>query len=225
MGYGNNGGYQFGPNGLQMPNDEGYLQSINPNGMMGAGMGMMGGGGQFKNFNKAMGTPLGRIGSNAIMGILGGQDPGKALMGAGMDFGKSALMKYGTKQLLGGALGGQAAGFLGGPWGMAAMAAMPFLSKGFSSLGRSLGIGKRSGPSAQELAMGEAKGNLMGMRGTYGADMGVKHSAISTTQCSKRRLAECKNLLIEDYRPNTTLDRWLEPRLIQKTLDARLRPG
>lgn len=173
MGYGNNGGYQFGPNGLQMPNDEGYLQSINPNGMMGAGMGMMGGGGQFKNFNKAMGTPLGRIGSNAIMGILGGQDPGKALMGAGMDFGKSALMKYGTKQLLGGALGGQAAGFLGGPWGMAAMAAMPFLSKGFSSLGRSLGIGKRSGPSAQELAMGEAKGNLMGMRGTYGADMGA----------------------------------------------------
>lgn len=173
MGYGNNGGYQFGPNGLQMPNDEGYLQSINPNGMMGAGMGMMGGGGQFKNINRALRTPMGRIGSNAVMGMLGGQNPGQALMGAGMDFGKNALMKYGAKHLLGGALGGQAAGLLGGPYGMAAMAAMPFLSKGFSSLGRSLGIGKRSGPSAQELAMGEAKGNLMGMRGTYGSDMGA----------------------------------------------------
>ncbi len=179
MGYGNYGGYQFGPNGLQMPNDEGYDQSVNPfeymdpNGIQGAGMGMMGGGGQFKNINRALGTPMGRIGSNAVMGMLGGQNPGQAAMGAGMDFGKNQLMKYGAKQLLGGALGGQAAGLLGGPYGMALMAGMPFLSKGFSSLGRSLGIGKRSGPSAQELAMGEAKGNLMGMRGTYGSDMGA----------------------------------------------------
>ena len=179
MGYGNYGGYTFGPNGLQMPNDEGYDQSVNPfeymdpNGIQGAGMGMMGGSGQFKNFNKAMGTPLGRMGANAIMGMANGQNFGQAATGAAMDFGKSALMKYGTKQLLGGALGGQAAGFLGGPWGMAAMAAMPYLSKGFSSLGKSLGIGKHSGPSAQQVAMGEAKNNLMGMRGTYGADMGA----------------------------------------------------
>jgi len=148
------------------------------NGVQGSGMGMMGGGGQFNNFNKAMGTPLGRMGTNAIMGILGGQNPGQAALGAGMDFGKSQLTKYATKQLLGGALGGQAAGFLGGPWGMAAMAAMPFLSKGFSSLGKSLGIGKRSGPSAQELAMGEAKGNLMGMRGSFGTDMATGKSML-----------------------------------------------
>lgn len=164
-------------NGLYMTPDDDQSQmsdfSQMPNAMMGAGMGMMGGGGQFKNLNRALGTPLGRIGGNAMMGILGGQNPGQALMGAGMDFGKNALMKYGTKQLLGGALGSKAAGLIGGPYGMAAMAAMPFLSKGFSSLGRSLGIGKRSGPSAQELAMGEAKGNLMGMRGTFGADMGA----------------------------------------------------
>ena len=155
----------YGPDGMPI--------SMDPNGMMGAGMGMMGGGGQFKNINRALGTPMGRIGGNAIMGMLGGQNPGQALMGAGMDFGKNYLMKYGAKQLLGGALGGQAAGFLGGPYGMAAMAAMPFLSKGFSSLGRSLGIGKRSGPSQQQLAMGEAKNNMMGMRGTFGADMGA----------------------------------------------------
>lgn len=170
------------------PEDEGIYdinQNLNPysinqtqqtaqaqNGMTGSGMGMMGGGGQFNNFNRAMSTPLGRMGTNAIMGMMNGQNFGQAATGAAMDFGKSALMKYGTKQLLGGALGGQAAGFLGGPWGMAAMAAAPMISKGLSSLGRSLGIGGRKhGPSAQEVAMGEAKGNLAGMRGTYGADM------------------------------------------------------
>lgn len=182
MGYSNyNGMYAY-------PEDEGIYdinQNLNPyainqtqqtsqaqNGMTGSGMGMMGGGGQFNNFNKAMSTPLGRMGTNAIMGMMNGQNFGQAATGAAMDFGKSALMKYGTKQLLGGALGSQAAGFLGGPWGMAAMAAAPMISKGLSSLGRSLGIGGRKhGPSAQEMAMGEAKGNLAGMRGTYGADM------------------------------------------------------
>jgi len=172
----------YGPGQFYYPGEEdtyGFDQqpTINVNqmrnGVQGAGMGMMGGGGQFKNINRALGTPMGRIGGNAVMGMLGGQNPGQALMGAGMDFGKNSLMKYGAKQLLGGALGGQAAGFLGGPYGMAAMAAMPFLSKGFSSLGRSLGIGKRSGPSQQQLAMGEAKNNMMGMRGTFGADMGA----------------------------------------------------
>lgn len=183
MSYGNyNGMYpsveEEGTYGIdQLQNFDFSPQQIS-NGVQGAGMGMMGGGGQFNNFNKAMGTPLGRMGTNAIMGILGGQNPGQAALGAGMDFGKSQLTKYATKQLLGGALGGQAAGFLGGPWGMAAMAAMPFLSKGFSSLGRSLGIGKRSGPSAQELAMGEAKGNLMGMRGSFGTDMATGKSML-----------------------------------------------
>jgi hypothetical protein len=56
---------------------------------------------------------------------------------------------------------------------MLAMSALPFLGKGMSSLGKSLGIGKKSGPSAQDLAMGEAKGNLMNMRGSYGTDMGT----------------------------------------------------
>jgi hypothetical protein len=129
--------------------------------------------GQFAGVKRALGSPAGRMGTQALMGMLNGQNPGQAALGAGLDYGKSELMKYGTKQLLGGALGGQAAGFLGGPYGMLAMAALPYLGKGISSLGKSLGIGKRSGPSAQELAMGEAKGNLMGMRGSYGTDMGT----------------------------------------------------
>lgn len=129
--------------------------------------------GQFAGVKRALGSPAGRMGTQALMGMLNGQNPGQSALGAGMDYGKNELMKYGTKQLLGGALGGQAAGFLGGPYGMLAMAALPYLGKGISSLGRSLGIGKKSGPSSQDLAMGEAKGNLMNMRGSYGTDMGT----------------------------------------------------
>lgn len=129
--------------------------------------------GQFAGVQRALGSPAGRLGTQALMGMLNGQNAGQAALGAGMDYGKNQLMRYGAKQLLGGALGSQAAGFLGGPYGMIASAALPFLGKGMSSLGRSLGIGRRTGPSAQDLAMGEAKGNLMGMRGTFGTDMGT----------------------------------------------------
>lgn len=153
-----------------------YDFSQMPNGMQGRAAGSLG---QFAGVNRALGSPYGRIGANALMGMLGGQNPGQALMGAGLDYGKNAALKYAGKQLLGGALGGQAAGFLGGPYGMAAMAALPFLSKGFSSLGKSLGIGKRSGPSAQDLAMGEAKGNMMNMRGSYGTDMATGQSMLN----------------------------------------------
>ena len=139
-------------------------------GMQGRVAGPMG---QFAGVKRALGSPAGRLGTQALMGMMNGQNPGQAAMGAGMDFAQNKAMQYGAKQLLGGALGGQAAGFLGGPYGMLAMSALPFLGKGMSSLGKSLGIGKKSGPSAQDLAMGEAKGNLMNMRGSYGNDMGT----------------------------------------------------
>lgn len=175
MGYGNyNGMFAFPEDEQSMDGTYNFDPRQMGNGVQGSGMGMMGGGGQFANVNRMMRNPYGRVGANAVMGMLGGQNPGQAIMGAGMDFGKNSLMKYGTKQLLGGALGGKAAGLIGGPYGMAAMAAMPYLSKGLSSLGRTLGIGgRKSGPSAQQMAMGEAKNNLMGMRGTFGADMGA----------------------------------------------------
>jgi len=152
--------------------DEGGLMPNNQvaNGMQGRVAGPTG---QFAGVQRALGSPAGRLGTQALMGMLNGQNAGQAALGAGMDYGKNQLMRYGAKQLLGGALGSQAAGFLGGPYGMIASAALPFLGKGMSSLGRSLGIGRRSGPSAQDLAMGEAKGNLMGMRGTFGTDMGT----------------------------------------------------
>lgn len=134
--------------------------------------------GQFAGVKRALGSPAGRIGTQALMGMMNGQNPGQAALGAGMDYGKSELMKYGAKQLLGGALGGQAAGFLGGPYGMLAMAALPYVGKGISSLGRSLGIGKRSGPSAQEMAMGQAKNDMMGYKGSYAADMGRGQSML-----------------------------------------------
>lgn len=156
-----NTGYQFGkPVGNNQV----------ANGFQGRSAGPMG---QFAGVQRALGSPAGRMGTQALMGMMNGQNPGQAAMGAGMDFAQNKAMQYGAKQLLGGALGGQAAGILGGPYGMLAMSALPFLGKGMSSLGKSLGIGKKSGPSAQDLAMGEAKGNLMNMRGSYGTDMGT----------------------------------------------------
>lgn len=176
MGYGNYSGMYMTPGDDPEQQYEMSDFSQMPNGMQGRAAGSLG---QFAGVNRALGSPYGRIGANALMGMLGGQNPGQALMGAGLDYGKNAALKYASKQLLGGALGGQAAGFLGGPYGMAAMAALPFLSKGFSSLGKSLGIGKRSGPSAQDLAMGEAKGNMMNMRGSYGTDMATGQSMLN----------------------------------------------
>jgi len=175
MGYGNYSGMYMNPGDDPEQQYEMSDFSQMPNGMQGRVAGSLG---QFSGVNRALGSPYGRIGANALMGMLGGQNPGQALMGAGLDYGKNAALKYAGKHLLGGALGGQAASFLGGPYGMLASAALPFLGKGISSLGKSLGIGKRSGPSAQDLAMGEAKGNMINMRGSYGADMATGKSML-----------------------------------------------
>ena len=159
MGYGT---FQPRIGGMQLAQDPEDYQE----GVQGQSGGQMGG---MANFMK---SPWGQMLGSAGMGMMSGRGIGESLMGAGLGTAKNELLKYGLKQGLGTALGGQALGALGGPWGMAAMAAAPMISKGLSSLGRSLGIGGRNrGPSAQEMAMGEAKGNLAGMRGTYGADM------------------------------------------------------
>jgi hypothetical protein len=150
--------------GMQLAQDPEDFQE----GVQGQGGGQMGGMGNF------MKTPWGSMLGSAGMGLASGRSIGESFMNAGMGTAKNELLKYGLTHGLGTALGGKALGALGGPWGMAAMAAMPMISKGLSSLGRTLGIGGgHRGPSAQEMAMGEAKGNLAGMRGTYGADMGA----------------------------------------------------
>lgn len=175
-----NGNYGFGfdGNGIILPaqnpfqyggNQGGGQVSINPdpNAIYGQGMGAFGRLGRFAK------TPLGSAGVTAGLNMLAGGDPRKALMGSLMGTAQNELLKYGLKQGLGTALGGQALGALGGPLGMAAMAAAPFLMKGISGgIGRLFGRGN-SGPSPQEIAMGEAKAGLNNMRGTYGTDMGT----------------------------------------------------
>lgn len=176
--YGNYG-FGFDENGLTLPaqnpfryggNQGGGQVSLNPdpNALYGRGMGAFGRLGKW-----AGRSPLNSMGLTAGMNILAGGDPRKALMGSVMGTAQNELLKYGLKQGLGTALGGQALGALGGPLGMAAMAAAPFLMKGISGgIGRLFGGGKK-GPSAQEIAMGEAKAGLNNMRGTYGTDMGT----------------------------------------------------
>lgn len=150
--------------GMQLAQDPEDFQE----GVQGQGGGQMGGMGAF------MKSPYGQMLASAGMGMASGRGFGESLMGAGMGTAKNELLKYGLNHALGGAMGGQALGALGGPMGMAAMAALPMISKGFSSLGKSLGLGGgNKGPSQQELAMGQAKSNLAGMRGTYGSDMGA----------------------------------------------------
>lgn len=147
-----------------------YQQTSNRTGVGTYGMGN----GAFGRLGKWAGrSPWNSMGLTAGMDILAGGDPRKALMSSAMGTAKNELLKYGLKQGLGTALGGQALGALGGPLGMAAMAAAPFLIKGISGgIGRLFGGGHK-GPSAQELAMGEAKAGLNNMRGTYGTDMGT----------------------------------------------------
>jgi len=144
------------------------------NGYDGLNIGMNGAGnGAYGRLGKFAKSPLGSAGVTAGLNILAGGDPRQAITGSLMGTAKNELLKYGLKQGLGTALGGQALGALGGPLGMAAMAAAPFLLKGISGgIGRLFGGGKK-GPSQQELAMGESKANLNNMRGTYGADMGT----------------------------------------------------
>ena len=168
MAYGNSGGYQFGPNGLQIPNDEGYSQSLRPKqigmnpdptmaqaGAQGWGAGIMGG--------------LKQFGMGALPNMLFGSRGGPM----------ATLGQYGLKQALGGA-GMKALGMAIPGIGQAQLvgALLPAALGGLSSLGRSLGIGRHTGPSAQELAMGEAKGNLANMRGSFGSDMSTGRSML-----------------------------------------------
>ncbi len=91
----------------------------------------------------------------------------------------ATLGQYGLRQAFGGA-GLKALGMAVPGLGQAQLvgALLPAALGGLSSLGRSLGIGRRSGPSPEELAMGEAKGNLANMRGSFGADMATGQSML-----------------------------------------------
>ena len=154
---GGSGGYfnskpnQFRLNGVGQNPDPTQAQ----NGMQGQAAGLMGG--------------LRDFGMGALPGMLFGSKAGPM----------ATLGQYGLKQAFGGA-GLKALG-MGIPGiGQAQMvgALLPAALGGLSSLGRSLGIGRKSGPSPEELAMGEAKGNMMNMRGSYGADMGMGRSML-----------------------------------------------
>jgi len=171
------GGYGFDENGFVLPSQNPYQYggnqgggqvSLNPNPGATYGRGM----GAYGRLGKWAGkSPWNSMGLTAGMDMLAGGDPRKALMGSAMGTAKNELLKYGLKQGLGTALGGQALGALGGPLGMAAMAAAPFLIKGISGgIGKLFGHGHKD-PSAQQLAMGDAKAGLNNMRGTYGTDM------------------------------------------------------
>lgn len=91
----------------------------------------------------------------------------------------ASLGKYALRQGLGGA-GMKALGMAIPGLGQAELigSLLPAALGGLSSLGKSLGIGKRSGPSPQELEMGRYKGNLEGMRGSFGNDMSTGRSML-----------------------------------------------
>lgn len=125
------------------------------NGMQGLPAGLMGG---LRDFG------IGTL-TNQLFGSRGGP--------------MATLGQYGLKQALGGA--GMKALGMGIPGvGQAQMigALLPAALGGLSSLGRSLGIGRKSGPSPEELAMGESKANLANMRGSFGADMATGKSML-----------------------------------------------
>jgi len=123
--------------------------------------------------------------SNGLMGQLGNfarQAAPQYLMNQA--FGKSlgsggALGQYALRQALGGA-GMKALGMAipGVNALQLGMAALPFLSKGLSSLGKNLFGGGNRGPSQEQLAMGESKANIANMRGAYGADIGAGQSML-----------------------------------------------
>jgi hypothetical protein len=91
----------------------------------------------------------------------------------------ASLGQYALRQGLGGA-GMKALGMAIPGVGQAQMigALLPAALGGLSSLGKSLGIGRKSGPSQQEIEMGQAKGNMQSMRGSYGEDMGTGRSML-----------------------------------------------
>jgi hypothetical protein len=123
--------------------------------------------------------------ANGLMGQLGNfarQQAPQYLMNQA--FGKNlgsggALAQYALRQGLGGA-GMKALGMAipGVNAVQLGMAALPFLSKGLSSLGKNLFGGGNKGPSAEQLAMGESKANIGNMRGAYGADIGTGQSML-----------------------------------------------
>jgi len=167
MGYGSYGGgsgayfksdpNQFKVGGMQ-PNVDPMIPSANAaqNGTQGWGAGIMGG--------------LRQFGMGALPNMLFGSRGGPM----------ATLGQYGLKQALGGA-GMKALGMAIPGIGQAQLvgALLPAALGGLSSLGRSLGIGRHTGPSAQELAMGEAKGNLANMRGSFGNDMSTGQSMLN----------------------------------------------
>jgi len=127
----------------------------------------------------AMGQP------NGLLGMLGSTarqiGPQYLLNQAfGNNFGGTGqLGQYALRQALGGA-GMKALGMAipGVNAVQLGMAALPFLSKGISSLGRTLFGGGNRGPSPEQIAMGEAKANIANMRGAYGADIGTGQSML-----------------------------------------------
>ena len=125
------------------------------NGMQGLPAGLMGG---LRDFG------IGTL-TNQLFGSRGGP--------------MATLGQYGLRQALGGA-GMKALGMAIPGVGQAQMigALLPAALGGLSSLGRSLGIGRRTGPSPEELAMGESKANLANMRGSFGADMATGQSML-----------------------------------------------
>jgi len=165
-GYGANGfqapgTYGGGSGGYFKSNPNAFKLGMNPDptmaqaGVQGAAGGLMGG---LKDY--AMGAL-----PNMLFGSKGGP--------------MATLGQYGLKQAFGGA-GLKALGMAVPGLGQAQLvgALLPAALGGLSSLGKSLGIGRRSGPSPEELAMGEAKGNLANMRGSFGADMATGQSML-----------------------------------------------
>lgn len=147
---------QFKLNGPgQNPDPSFPTQNAAQNGMQGFPAGLMGG---LKDY--AMGAL-----PNMLFGSRGGP--------------MATLGQYGLRQALGGA-GMKALGMAIPGLGQAQMigALLPAALGGLSSLGKSLGIGRHSGPSQQEIEMGQAKGNMQGMRGSYGQDMGTGRSML-----------------------------------------------
>lgn len=123
--------------------------------------------------------------ANGLLGMLGStarqMGPQYLLNQAfGKNFGGTGqLGQYALRQALGGA-GMKALGMAipGVNAVQLGMAALPFLSKGISSLGKTLFGGGNRGPSPEQIAMGESKANIANMRGAYGADIGTGQSML-----------------------------------------------
>lgn len=138
---------------------------------------------EFSTINDMPQAARGR--ANGLLGMLGStarqMGPQYLLNQAfGKNFGGTGqLGQYALRQALGGA-GMKALGMAipGVNAVQLGMAALPFLSKGISSLGKTLFGGGNRGPSPEQIAMGESKANIANMRGAYGADIGTGQSML-----------------------------------------------